>query len=365
MVINHQTMFKRLARVYNVKYHDEYKDMVIGIDTNSRSSDILQELALSGLTYKYRRIVLDKNLDAVQYVKENFDDLYKRERLFAITEMIDDYNLLFNLYDCDPVVYDWDAPRVTSELALPPDPVDTIMNTHWMNPWAVIHSGKLPMSREQWLRGFTPAALQAVRHYFQSEDPWVLRTVPEEDTRGIFAILFQKHYITKKGGHWIPTKPRKGHLLWKKHNSKFGLMWDIEPSFSQVAAAEGGTITTTTTFPGPPQELLDVQSTVDPGSRTTLYVGLDGWVLRRLNPDWTSIPYLDIQRAIFGKKSVTPSRIIFVTSSSQVRCQLDLPHAVYPGVTRLQVLCKFIQTCLEKRLKKTDLALNFLVSIIS
>ena len=359
-------MFKRLARVYNVKYHDEYKDMIIGIDTTNSGSDHLQNMALTALTYKYRRIVLDAKLDAVQYVKENFEDLYKRERLFAITDNIDDYNLLFNLYDCDPVVYDWDAPRVTSELALPPDPVDTIMNVHWMNPWAVIHSGKLPMSREQWLRGFTPAALHAVRHYFQSEDPWVLRTVPEEDTQGIFTILYQKHYITKKCGHWIPTKPRKGHLVWKKHNFKFGLMWDIEPSFSQVAAAaaEGGTAVGS--FPGPPQELLDVQSIMDPGSRNTLYVGLDDWVLRRLNSDWTSIPYRDIQRAIFGKNAKCNfTRIIFVTRSSQVRCQLDLPHSVYPGVTRLQVLCKFIQTCLEKRLKKTDLALNFLVSIIS
>lgn len=354
-------MFKRLAKVYNVKYHDEYKDMIIGIDTSDSSSDHLQCLALDGLTYKYRRIIIDEKLDAVQYIKENFNDLYKQERLFTITENIDAYNLLFNLYDCDPAVYNWNITRVTSELALPPNPVDTIMNVHWMNPWAVIHSGKLPMSREQWLRGFTPAALQAVRHYFQSEDPWVLRTVPEEDTRGIFTILYQKHYITKKGGHWIPTKPRKGHLLWKKHNFKFGLLWDMEPSFSQITVE----VDQKCSFPKHPQELLDVHAIMDPGSRNTLYVGLDNWVLRRLNSGWTSIPYSDIQRAIFGKAGCHFTRIIFVTRSSQVRCQLDLPHTVYPGVTRLQVLCKFVETCLQQRLKKIDLALNFLVSVIS
>lgn len=343
-------MFKQLAKYYDLKYYGDTK-MILGINTEGKT-DATRAMAMHGLPPKHRKIVAETKVDPVDYLREHRPQLYNKTPLFAISKNIDDYNLLFKLYD-DPDVYDWPYDKVQRLLSVPPDPVVTIMDEYWMDPHAVIFllkdhpKYKLPMSSDQWLRGFKPQALRTVRDYFTSEDPWVLRTTPKEDTKGIFVILYQKNFIN---GKYVPTKSRKGHLKWRKCSHKHGILTDIEPSFAQMK--------TELEIPEAFPQCLDMGDTeVPPAGKNVLVVFFDKWDTRRLDDGHNVVEYSKVHKAIFSK-DMHFTHIVFLTASRQFAYQLQLPHSVYP-CTRLQAISKYIEVLISKRTKNDKPSLNF------
>jgi hypothetical protein len=351
-------MFKQLVDSLGVTTYND-TDMVLGIDPNGKASGDLEELAMRRLTKRQRNEVQAKGSNPIQLLKTVNPRAFNSDAVLSMIDRLSDYNLLFVLYD-DPVVYEWSWQHVQELLLAPPDPVLTIMSTRWMNPWAVTTRCKLPMSLDQWLNGLNPGSLQAVRDYFTSEDPWVLRTAPtSSDVAAIFKILYKKGWVTKKGDHWIPNKKHRKNapkfLDWQKHKTKFDWFSDINPSFSQLAVEDPHVP------PGEFPKCVEVGE-MPQAYKSTLFVGLSKWDLRACPPDANLCEYSVVDRAIFGKNIY--SRVVFVTRSNQVRYQLDLPHNVYP-TTRLGAAAGFVQRCIQKRLKKDDLKVHFLILVVS
>lgn len=347
-------MFKRLADSYGVLTR-EGVDMVLGIDPSSTVSGEVESVAMTILSKKQRYSVLKGEQNAIDLLRDTNPGAFNNDVMLRMYDKLDEYNLLYKLYD-DPAVYDWSWDDVQRLTKSPPDPVVTIMSPFWMNPWAVTHLLKLPMSPDQWLNGFSPRSLQAVRDYFTSEDPWTLHTGCPQEVGTIFSVLFKKGWVTKKGDHWVPNKkyrktaPR--FIRWQKHTEKFGIIRDLTPTFSQLTV-EQSLAQPPTTFPKLTE--LDDMPAAD---KNTLFVGITKWDLRDC-PGPNMCVWDEVDKAIFGANIYT--RVIFLLRS-QMKCQLDLPHIVYP-TTRLGAAAGFVQRCIEKRLKR-DVCPKFVILII-
>ncbi len=345
-------MFKLLAESYGVQKHEDL-DMILGIDTSTKESGEVDRIAMSILSKKQRYSVLKGGTNAIALLRSSNPDAFNNNLILRMSDKLDDYNILYRLCD-DPSVYDWSWDDVQQLIKSPPDPVFTIMSPYWMNPWAVMHLLKLPMSSDQWLHGLSPRSLQAVRDYFTSEDPWCLRTGCPQEVQTIFSMLFKKGWIYKKGDLWLPSKKHRKNaprfIMWRKHSEKFGMIRDISPTFSQLLVEQI------------PQKFpkITVLDEMPSPCENTLFIGFSKW-------DFGSCPgphmceWDGVEKAIFSAKIYT--RVVFLVRP-QMRCQLELPHSIYP-TTRLGGAAGFVQRCIEKRLKCDKPVINFLILVIS
>ena len=345
-------MFKRLTDAYGIQKHEEY-NMILGINSSPKESGEVDRIAMAVLSKKQRFFVLKCKANAIELLRETNPNAFNNNLILQMSDKLDEYNLLYRLYD-DPVVYDWDWDYIQQLIKSPPDPLYTIMSTYWANPWAVIHLVKLPISAEQWVHGFNPRSLQAVRDYFTSEDPWCLRTGCPNEVQKIFSILFKKGWVYKKGDHWLPNKKHRKNaprcIQWRKHSEKFGMIRDISPSFSQMLVEQ---------IPKkfPKITVLDEMPSAD---NKALFIGFTKWDLGSC-PGPHMCEWDGVEKAIFSAKIYT--RVVFIVRP-QMKCQLELPHSIYP-TTRLGGAAGFVHRCFEKRLNYDNPVINFLILVIS
>jgi hypothetical protein len=275
--------------------------------------------------------------------------------VLSIGEHIHEYNTVFLLYD-DVAVWDWPLARVKEILRHPPDPVKTITAIHWASPHAVIHllGSKLPVSAEQWTRGFSPSTLQTVRDYFTSEDPWVLRTAPDpKAVAELFKVLYREGVVEMCGSHYLPRKKHKTPtpLPWRTPASmSHGLLIDVAPSFAQIRRGAGEC---------KPEHHDVVEVEEMPTGGGVLAVAFTQWDVAAAAPT-RAVLWENVREAIFG--SVVYNKVVFVTRSRQFLLQLTLDHAVYPGVTRLDVLCHYIAVLVAKRTRSGTVAFNMFIN---
>lgn len=334
-------MFDKLIKFFEVEF-GEGGSVVLGFKPKELSRDDIIKL-LGSVNMRHSQNLQDEKVNPIEYIKTNLHKRYESNPVIKFSEHMDVYNLVFRMYDCDPGVYDWPLSLVRERARLPPDPVETIMNSHWANPRAVLRWWKGgEMSKEQYTRGFKLDTLATVRDYFVNEDPWILETaIDREEVKALFGVLYKMGYVVMVRGYFIPkAKPKKEWLKWKPaltpKTSKVILDWP--PSFAIIRMV---------------QDVEEVQKTeiaeIEPGMiQTSLVLGMDEWACRKYKKRLVRIENVGSLKGT--KQSI--KRIVFLFGDRQgLIGGKHLPHLIYKGVSRLEGLCHAIKVLVGKEVE--------------
>lgn len=334
--------FETILKYYDVEFANG-GSIVIGFKQKKLSNDEVMR-ALGSVNFKHQKNLLKDGVDPLLYIKENLPNRYNGNVVLILSEHMSSYNKIFRVFDNNPVVYDWPLDKVLELCRLPPDPVSSILDEYYANPYAVMRFYSWEnVSFEQFTRGFKVDTLVTVRSYFVNEDPWILKTgVDENEINNVLKLLFKLGMVEYTRGYYIPKLKKKGKWLkWRSTPSVEDLVLDWYPSFAMIRKFKSVDFTIPK-YNKPVQ--IEINQVIAFG-KNALVVTMDVWATKSYKRE--STPFENL-REYKPNRHNNISKVVFLFGNSQAtKAGLYLPHVIFNNRTRMDGACYALENILK------------------
>lgn len=164
-------MDKRIENLFKVSKFDNLVLSLNKLNPNETLPDML-----GGITMKHiKGIHSSKNPE--EYVKEHFPEKINTSRyeMLQLFFNLDDYNKVYQYFNCNPHVFTWDIEAVRVLARRPPNMINSICDETYPNVYSVM-SFFPNLDKNECFKGFSPDTIWHVRKYLETEDENELQT---------------------------------------------------------------------------------------------------------------------------------------------------------------------------------------------